>query len=38
MTETLGKITKPTADQYKQGRKLYCVPLIINIKEASTEY
>jgi hypothetical protein len=38
MTETLGKITKPSADKFKKDRKLYCVPLIINIKDAPTEY
>nr|MDO8080329.1 hypothetical protein [Candidatus Freyarchaeota archaeon] len=38
MTEPLGKITKPSADKFKQSRKLYCVPLLINIKDAPTEY
>ena len=38
MTETLGKITKPPADKYKQSRKLYCIPLLINIKDAPTQY
>jgi predicted phosphoadenosine phosphosulfate sulfurtransferase len=38
MTETLSKITKPSADKFKKGRKLYYVPLPINIKEASSKY
>ncbi|MGQ9722884.1 MAG: hypothetical protein ACUVXA_16370 [Candidatus Jordarchaeum sp.] len=38
MPETLGKIAKPSVDEFKEGRKLYCVPLLINIKEGPSEY
>ena len=36
--ETLGKITKPPVNDFKKSRKIYCVPLIINIKDAPNEY
>lgn len=38
MSETLGKISKPSVDEFKEGRKLYCVPLLVNLKNASSEY
>lgn len=38
MMETLGKITKPPVNDFKKSRKIYCVPLIINIKDAPNEY
>ena len=38
MSEELGKIEKPTADEFKKGRKLYFVPLIYCGKEAPSEY
>ncbi|MBS7251893.1 MAG: hypothetical protein KIH08_15080 [Candidatus Freyarchaeota archaeon] len=38
MAETLGRISKPSVDKFKGGRKLYCVPLLINIKDAPQQY
>jgi hypothetical protein len=38
MAETLGRITKPSVDKFKGERKLYCVPLLINIKDAPQQY
>jgi hypothetical protein len=38
MSETLGKISKPSVDEFKESRKLYCVPLLINVKDAPSEY
>ena len=38
MSEELGKIEKPTAEEFKKGRKLYFVPLIYCGKEPEAEY
>ncbi|MEM3593703.1 MAG: hypothetical protein QXS27_03145 [Candidatus Jordarchaeaceae archaeon] len=38
MSETLGKISKPSVDEFKESRKLYCVPILINVKDAPSEY
>ena len=38
MSEELGKIEKPAADEFKKGRKLYFVPLIYCGKEAPPDY
>ena len=38
MVEQLGKIEKPEADRFKQGRKLYLVPLIYSGEETFDEY
>lgn len=38
MSEMLGKITKPSVGEFKDGRRLYCVPFLISIKDASSEY
>ena len=38
MVEQLGKIQKPEADRFKQGRKLYLVPLIYSGEETFDEY
>ena len=38
MPEELGKIEKPSVEQFKQGRKLYFVPLIYQGQESSDEY
>ncbi|MGD2065007.1 MAG: hypothetical protein PVI95_00965 [Dehalococcoidia bacterium] len=38
MVEQLGKIEKPEADRFKQGRKLYLVPLIYSSEETFDEY
>ena len=38
MSEELGKIEKPLAEQFKAKRKLYFVPLIYCGKEPSSEY
>ena len=38
MVEQLGKIEKPEADRFKQGRKLYLVPLIYSGEETIDEY
>jgi hypothetical protein len=38
MVEQLGKIEKPEADRFKQGRKLYLVPLIYSGEETFNEY
>ncbi len=38
MAQELGKIDKPEADNFKQGRKLLLVPLIYLYKDAPSEY
>lgn len=38
MAEELGKIDKPSADQYKEGRKLFFVPLIFSPPEPEGEF
>lgn len=38
MTEELGKIEKPQAEDFKKGRKLYFVPLIYRSEEPPEEY
>jgi len=38
MSEELGKIEKPPAEEFKTGRKLYFVPLIYCQREPPTEY
>ena len=38
MSQELGKIEKPEAEEFKKGRKLYFVPLIYCEKEAQAEY
>jgi len=38
MAEELGKIEKPSVEEYQRGRKLYFVPLIYSPKEPQAEY
>jgi len=38
MSEELGKIEKPPAEEFKRGRKLYFVPLIYCGRESPAEY
>ena len=38
MSQELGKIEKPSAEEFKRGRKLYFVPLIYGGKESPDEY
>ena len=38
MSQELGKIEKPQAEEFKKGRKLYFVPLIYCEKEPQAEY
>ena len=38
MAEELGKIEKPSAEEYKKGRKLYLIPLIYRGQESPEEY
>ena len=38
MSEELGKIEKPLAEDFMKGRKLYFVPLVYSGKEAEAEY
>jgi hypothetical protein len=38
MAQELGKINKPEADSFKQGRRLLLVPLIYSYKDAPSEY
>jgi len=38
MSQGLGKINKPEADSFKQGRRLLLVPLIYLYKDAPSEY
>ena len=37
MAEQLGKIEKPEVERFKQGKKLYLVPLIYSGEEAPDE-
>jgi len=38
MSEELGKIEKPSLEEFRKGRKLYFVPLIYGGKESPVEY
>ena len=38
MSKKLGKIPKPLAEEYANGRKLYCVPLLFTGKSAPKDY
>jgi len=38
MAEELGKIEKPSAEEFKKGRKLYFIPLIYRGQESPKEY
>jgi hypothetical protein len=38
MAEQVGKIEKPSVEQFKQGKKLYLVPLIFSNEDAPSEY
>ncbi len=38
MSQELGKIEKPSVEEFKRGRKLYFVPLIYGGRESPTEY
>ncbi len=38
MTEQLGKIEKPLAEQFKEGKKLYLVPLMFSGEDTPPEY
>jgi len=38
MAEELGKIEKPSIDDFKGGRKLFFVPLILSNKDFPQEY
>jgi hypothetical protein len=38
MSEELGKIEKPSVEEFKKGRKLYFVPLIYGGKESPEDY
>jgi len=38
MPEQLGKIEKLEAERFKQGKKLYLVPLVYSVEEAPDEY
>ena len=38
MAEELGKIEKPTADEFKNGRKLFFVPLVLSGPELPPEF
>lgn len=38
MSEELGKVEKPLAEEFKRGRKLYFVPLMYCEKEPQAEY
>lgn len=38
MSEQLGKMEKPSVEEFKTGRKLYFIPLVYSGKEASDEY
>jgi hypothetical protein len=38
MAQELGKIDKPEAGSFKQGRKLFLVPLVYSAKDAPPEY
>jgi hypothetical protein len=38
MPEQLGKIERPEAERFKQGKKLYLVPLVYSVEEAPGDY
>jgi len=38
MSEELGKMAKPTAEELKKGRKLYFIPLVYGGSESPAEY
>ena len=38
MSQELGKIEKPEAERFRQGKKLYLVPLVYSSEEAPDEY
>ncbi len=38
MSEELGQVEKPSVEEFKEGRRLYFVPLIYCGKESSDEY
>ncbi len=38
MPEQLGKIERPEAERFKQGKKLYFVPLVYSVEEAPDDY
>ena len=38
MTEELGKIEKPSVEEFKEGRKLYFIPLIYRGEDSPDEY
>ncbi len=38
MSEELGKIEKPPVEEFKKGRKLYFLPLILTMRDADTEF
>jgi len=38
MAEELGKIEKPSVEEFKSGRKLYFVPLVFRGKESPADY
>jgi hypothetical protein len=38
MSEKLGKMQKPLAEEFKRGRNLYFIPLIYSSKESPQEY
>jgi hypothetical protein len=38
MSQELGKIEKPEADEFKKGRKLYFIPLVYSGQEPPSEY
>ncbi|MBA7571358.1 hypothetical protein ES708_13119 [subsurface metagenome] len=38
MSEELGKIEKPSVEKFKEGRKLYFIPLIYCSRKSETEY
>ena len=38
MAEELGKIEKPAAEEYKEGRKLFFIPLIYRGVESPDDY
>jgi hypothetical protein len=38
MAEELGKIEKPTVEEFKSGRKLYFIPLVFSGQESPADY
>jgi len=38
MTEELGKIEKPSAEEFKEGRRLYFIPLVYSSQKPEPEY